>query len=347
MLKTFQNLSNRFNMFTPKNYAIYVLDDYIMHLMPEIKGALFKRGYILVVNGGGVTGDIQVKHTDVHSSLKAKYRQLEQDLMIRQLTEYPQKIPQPSRNDMMRKSDERFRSLKIDFASRFKAFWVTKTLDRSKDHLVSERVYSLAAKEIIVFRNDLMEKPIPKSLKELMKMITLTKGVQCKFDKIREDEGEELFDCEGDKTSVATDEADDDPNDEISSSEDNVADNDHVKGESASTGEDHTTHSEISSLVKLADVCTDDDDDDDDDELKKDAKFIDDMDALLLNYEASHKLMPMYLKMQRQQIKARRNVKERLAAKGNKEPQKQRVIEMEQEEQGDEYINAFDFLNNF
>ena len=31
----------------------------------------------------------------------------------------------------------------------------------------------------------------------------------------------------------------------------------------------------------------------------------------------------------------------------NKEPQKQRVNEMEQEEQEDDYINAFDFLNNF
>ena len=51
--------------------------------------------------------------------------------------------------------------------------------------------------------------------------------------------------------------------------------------------------------------------------------------------------------LQRQYIKAQRNVKERLAAKGNKEPQKQRVSEMEQEEQEDEYINAFDFLDNF
>ena len=51
--------------------------------------------------------------------------------------------------------------------------------------------------------------------------------------------------------------------------------------------------------------------------------------------------------MQRKCIKAQRNVKERLAAKGNKEPQKQRVSEMEQAEQEDEYINAFDFLDNF
>ena len=117
-----------------------------------------------------------------------------------------------------------------------------------------------------------------------------------------------------------------------------------MTGEGVRTVEDDTTR-EISSVVKLADVCTDDDDDDDDDDgLKKDAKFIDDMGALLRNYEASNKLMPMYLNMQRQYIKARRNVKERLAAKGNKEPQKQRVNEMEQE---DEYINAFDFINNF
>ena len=178
-----------------------------------------------------------------------------------------------------------------------------------------------------------------------MKMITPPKGVKRKFDKIPEDEDEELFDCEGDEIGVAPDEADDDSNDEISDREDNVADNDHMTGEGASTGEDDTTHGKISSVVKLADVCTDDDDDDnDDDGLKKDAKFIDDMGALLRNYEASNKLMPMYLNMQRQYIKARRNVKERLAAKGNKEPQKQRVNEMEQE---DEYINAFDFINNF
>ena len=34
-------------------------------------------------------------------------------------------------------------------------------------------------------------------------------------------------------------------------------------------------------------------------------------------------------------------------SKGNMEPQKHRVNEMEQEEQEDEHINAFDLLNNF
>lgn len=59
-------------MFTPKNYVIYVLDYYSVHNMPAIKEALLSRGYIHVGIGGGITGDIQINDTDVHSQLKAK-----------------------------------------------------------------------------------------------------------------------------------------------------------------------------------------------------------------------------------------------------------------------------------
>jgi len=60
MLKTISHLPNRFNMFTPQNYANYVLDDYSVHLLPEVKEALLQRGYVYVGIGGGITGDIQV-----------------------------------------------------------------------------------------------------------------------------------------------------------------------------------------------------------------------------------------------------------------------------------------------
>ena len=60
MLKTISHLPNRFNTLTPKNYAIYVLDDYSVHVLPEVKEALLKRGYVYVGIGGGITGDIQV-----------------------------------------------------------------------------------------------------------------------------------------------------------------------------------------------------------------------------------------------------------------------------------------------
>ena len=45
MLATVSNLPNRYNPFTIKNFGIYVLDDYSVHLMPEVKSALLKRGY--------------------------------------------------------------------------------------------------------------------------------------------------------------------------------------------------------------------------------------------------------------------------------------------------------------
>lgn len=205
MLKTIQNLPNYFNTFTPKNHAIYVPHDYSVHLMLEIKEALLKRSYILVVIGGRVTGDVQVNDTEVHSPLKIKYRQLEQNLMICQLTENPQKIPKPSRNDMIQMLHESFHSLKIDFTSKFKALWVRNALNESKDNLVLEQVYSLPTKELIAFQNDLMEKLSPKLLKELMKMTTPPKSVNFKVDKIPEDEGEELFDCKEHKTGVEPD----------------------------------------------------------------------------------------------------------------------------------------------
>ena len=63
MLKTISHLPNRFNMSARKNYMIYVLDDYSVHLLQEVKEAvlkLLKPGYVYVGIGGGIARDIQV-----------------------------------------------------------------------------------------------------------------------------------------------------------------------------------------------------------------------------------------------------------------------------------------------
>ena len=99
MIKQFPN---RFNMFTGKSYAIYVLGDYSVHLMPEVRQALFKKGYVLVAIGGGITGDIQINDTSSHHNLKKHYREFEMNLMLlEQLNNDPNKIPSPSRDEMM------------------------------------------------------------------------------------------------------------------------------------------------------------------------------------------------------------------------------------------------------
>ena len=169
MLKTISNLPNRFNVFSAKNYAIYVLDDYSVHLMPAIKSALLKRGYVLVVIGGGITGDIQINDTDAHSPLKASYREKEMELMHQQLRHDRNKIPSPSRDEMMSMLCEAWDGLEINFAHRYKALWVTNALDGSEDQLVSDRLYQLVGSDLLKFREELMKSSSPQNLKALMK----------------------------------------------------------------------------------------------------------------------------------------------------------------------------------
>ena len=47
ILGMIETLPNRFNMFTEKGFAIYVLDNYSIHLMPEVRQALLKKGLII------------------------------------------------------------------------------------------------------------------------------------------------------------------------------------------------------------------------------------------------------------------------------------------------------------
>ena len=57
-------------MFTEQSFAIYVLDDYSVHLMLKAPQALLKKGYVLVIIGGGIIGDIQINDTNCHSDSK-------------------------------------------------------------------------------------------------------------------------------------------------------------------------------------------------------------------------------------------------------------------------------------
>ena len=74
MLVTNRNLPNRFNMFSNSGYTIYVLYDYSVHLMPEIRDTLWKRGYILEIIFGGFVGVVQVNDTQLSKELKKEHR---------------------------------------------------------------------------------------------------------------------------------------------------------------------------------------------------------------------------------------------------------------------------------
>ena len=42
--------------------CIFILDDYSAHLVPEVEEAFLKKGYLLIIIGGRITGDIQVTY---------------------------------------------------------------------------------------------------------------------------------------------------------------------------------------------------------------------------------------------------------------------------------------------
>ena len=190
MLKTISHLPNCYNMFTPKNYAIYVLDDCNVHL------ALLKRGHIFPGIGGGITGDVQVNDTDLHSELKWENRKREEQLMIDQLRKDPKTMPRPSRDEMMKMLYE------SHYSKELKRLWITSLLDGSEDDLASENLHKTGGEKLIEFRNELFKTPSPKNLKSLLELITPPKGVKRKNDTCSDgvpiDKGDELFDCEGD-----------------------------------------------------------------------------------------------------------------------------------------------------
>ena len=177
-----------------KEYAIYVLDDYAVHLMPEIREAFLKKGYILVLIGGGITGDIQINDTHFHGPLKARYREKEMKKMLEKLESNPDKIPSPTRDEMMNMIVSAMSEVKIDTKKAFKNLFVTNALDLegSEDHLVSDRLFQLVGREMQKFRLELLSEEAPKRLKDLLKSITPPKGI-----KRKNMEGTELFDCEG------------------------------------------------------------------------------------------------------------------------------------------------------
>ena len=59
MLDKIANLINRHSLFMESNYVLYVSDDYSIQITDEVRKALLAKGYILVVIGGGITGDVQ------------------------------------------------------------------------------------------------------------------------------------------------------------------------------------------------------------------------------------------------------------------------------------------------
>ncbi len=203
MLETIKHLPNLANPFSCKDYAVYVLDDYSVHITQEVRRALLARGYILVCIGGGITGDIQVNDTHIHHKLKSAYRSLETKLMLEKLEQDPSKVPSPNRDDMMRLVDQSWESLDVDTTSALKNNFILNDLMGSEDYLVTDKLFELVGVEMKAFRTELLAARKPGNLKDLLKRITPPQGVRIASNEPPLDEGLELLDCEGEEIDPA------------------------------------------------------------------------------------------------------------------------------------------------
>lgn len=71
------------------------MDDYSVHLCPEVKAALFKKRHFLIVIGRSIAGDLEVNDRLLQTI--GERRKLEQELISELLTEQPNKFPRKER----------------------------------------------------------------------------------------------------------------------------------------------------------------------------------------------------------------------------------------------------------
>ena len=93
--------------------------------------ALRKGRYIPIFYGGGITGDVQVNDTHAHHCLKTAYRLLESELMLKKLKADPNKVPAPTRDEMMDMCVGACKSLTVDVGLALKQNFMTNNFDES------------------------------------------------------------------------------------------------------------------------------------------------------------------------------------------------------------------------
>ena len=322
MLQTISHFRNRSNPFSCANFAIYILDDYSVHVTDEVRKAMLARGYILICIGGGVTGDVQVNDTHYHHALKKEYREKEAALMLKQLEENPHKVPSPSRDDMMRMLCQSWEALEVDPVMALKSLFILNALDGSEDYLVSDKMFELIGRDLVDFRQKMLQTPPLKTVQDLVKAITLPKGVRRKGDgnqagnqqnQVPQDEGIELLDCEGDElneqdVAVELNYQEDAENDVLAApglsvEKDTASNKTTMSSPMPSAAASSSSCSRTVALAPVAEGSTDD---------KSDAEFLDKMKDLLENHTTSALFIPHYLQLKMAYTKARKSLKKRI-----------------------------------
>ena len=152
---------------TFKEWQLMLLD-YSIHVTSEVRQELLKHGYVLVVLGGGIMGDVQINDTHLHHRLKSVFRKKETELMMEQLEARPDRVPSPSRDHVMAMLQDSLSALNFDVLRALKENFIANALDGSEDLLVRDKIFSMIGADITKFRQQLMEAPIRRQMKQML-----------------------------------------------------------------------------------------------------------------------------------------------------------------------------------
>ena len=290
-------ISYQIDLLCSQNSHLQYMYWMVVQLMLEGRQASFKKGYILVIISGGITGDIQISDKNCHRGFKNHYRDLEMKLILEQLEKDPIKIPSPLRNEMMSMLLQAWETLECDTKREFKSLFVTNTLDWSEDYLVPDKLFALIGDEII----ELMSQNSVKTLVEVIRNLLPPKGIRRKVNV----EGSKFLDFEGediylDEFQQECDEDEVTEND-LAAVEDNsdVVDATIVQSNSTSIPKHHVSFPNLTN----------------DPDIKRDSEFLDKMQQIMTNGNTLTLFIPYLSQFRATYQKARRSVKKRIESK--------------------------------
>ena len=116
----------------------------------------------MVILQGVITGDLQVNDTDMHRPFRALYCDKESALIIEKLQEHSNKLPSPTRDDIMNTS--KFVWIET-FANAFKQNAIINKPDGSEDNLVTSKLKTLIWQDILDFRRKTFKFTTPHLIK--------------------------------------------------------------------------------------------------------------------------------------------------------------------------------------
>ena len=177
----------------------------------------------------------------------------------------------PTTNEMMKMLNASLSRVSIDNEMAFKSECVTNALDGSEEYLVSDRIFRLVGESMREFRSSMIEAPVPKTIKEVIRKIIPPKGIK------RNIEGSELID--GDEiaeSDVPDDESDSDQDVDASQLLEAFDGEIDIKA-NETLNEMNTVSGGMVSLVGTIDNK----------DIKKDAEFVDAISRLLDEYQTS------------------------------------------------------------